>query len=109
MQDTLKTGRLTIQFDELWSFVDNKGNKQWVWLALDANTREIVGVYIGARDEAAARKLWESLPPLYRQCAIAYTDCRPSLNAFKLESGLERGAKRRSQACEPEFNSGSQA
>lgn len=50
------------------------GNKQWVWLALDANTHEIVGVYIGGRDEAAARKLWESLPPVYRQCAVAYTD-----------------------------------
>jgi IS1 family transposase len=44
--------------------VGNKGNKQWVWLALDANTREIVGVYIGARDEAAACKLWEFLPPV---------------------------------------------
>jgi insertion element IS1 protein InsB len=54
--------------------VDHKGNKQWVWLALDANTREIVGVYIGARDEAAARQLWQSLPAVYRQCAIAYTD-----------------------------------
>jgi IS1 family transposase len=54
--------------------VDHKGNKQWVWLALDAETREIVGVYIGARDEAAARQLWQSLPPIYRQCAIAYTD-----------------------------------
>ena len=53
-----------MQCDELWSFVDNKGNKQWVWLALDVNTREIVGVYIGARDEAAARKLWASLPPV---------------------------------------------
>ena len=31
-----KKGKLTIQCDELWSFVDNKGNKQWVWLALDA-------------------------------------------------------------------------
>lgn len=49
--DTQKRGRLRIQCDELWSFVNNKGNKQWVWLALDANTREIVGVYIGARDE----------------------------------------------------------
>ena len=54
--------------------MDNKGNKQWVWLALDVDTRAIVGVYIGARDEAAARKLWESLPPVYRQCAVAYTD-----------------------------------
>ncbi len=45
-----------------------------MWLALDADTREIVGVYIGARDETAARKLWGLLPPVYRQCATAYTD-----------------------------------
>ena len=32
-----KKGRLTMQCDELWSFVDNLGNKQWVWLALDAD------------------------------------------------------------------------
>jgi IS1 family transposase len=63
-----------LQCDELWSFVDNKGNKQWVWLALDADTREIVAVYIGARDEAAAAQLWTALPPVYRQCAVAYTD-----------------------------------
>jgi IS1 family transposase len=58
----------------MWSFVDNKGNQQWVWLALDVETREIVGVYIGARNEMAAHQLWKSLPPVYRQCAIAYTD-----------------------------------
>ena len=45
-----------------------------MWLALDAVTREIVGVYIGARDEESAQGLWNSLPPVYRQCAIAYTD-----------------------------------
>ncbi len=39
--------RLTVQMDELWSFVDDKGNEQWVWLALDTETREIVGCYIG--------------------------------------------------------------
>jgi IS1 family transposase len=33
-----------------------------------------VGVYIGARDEASAQGLWDSLPHVYRQCAIAYTD-----------------------------------
>ena len=31
--------KLKVQMDELWSFVDNKGNKQWVWLAMDADTR----------------------------------------------------------------------
>jgi hypothetical protein len=45
--DIQKKGRLTIQCDELWSFVDNKGNKQWVWLALDANTRGLWGFTSG--------------------------------------------------------------
>ena len=69
-----KTGKLTIQLDELWSFVGSKDNKQWIWLALDANTREIVGVYVGERSRASAKKLWQSLPPIYRQCAVCYTD-----------------------------------
>lgn len=36
-------GQLTVKMDELWPFVDSKGNKQWVWLAIDADTREIIG------------------------------------------------------------------
>ncbi|MEG4988982.1 IS1 family transposase [Microcoleus sp. BR0-C5] len=65
---------LAVQMDELWSFVDNKGNQQWVWLALDAQTREIVGVHIGERSVVSARSLWNSMPPVYRQCAVIYTD-----------------------------------
>jgi IS1 family transposase/transposase-like protein len=65
---------LKVQMDELWSFVDRKGNKQWVWLAMDADTREIVGVYIGNRSQASAIALWQSMPPVYRQCAIIYSD-----------------------------------
>ena len=30
--------RLSVQMDELWSFVTSKGHEQWVWLALDAET-----------------------------------------------------------------------
>lgn len=67
-------GRLVLQCDELWSFVGNKENKQWVWLALDRDTREIVGVYIGRRDAAAAQALWASLPAVYRENAVSYTD-----------------------------------
>ena len=67
-------GKLTVEIDELWSFVDHKGNKQWVWLAIDRKSREIVGCYIGDRSRESAKKLWRSLPPVYRQCAICYTD-----------------------------------
>ncbi|WP_445300139.1 IS1 family transposase [Microcoleus sp. D3_18_C4] len=66
--------RLNVQMDELWSFVDNKGNQQWVWLALDAQTREIVGVHIGDRSAVSEEALWNSMPPVYRQCAVIYTD-----------------------------------
>ena len=66
--------RLTIECDEAWSFVQNKGDKYWIWLALDVETREIIGAYVGQRDEQAARRLWNSLPPIYRQCAVSYTD-----------------------------------
>ncbi len=65
---------MTIECDEMWSFVQNKGNKQWIWLALDVTSKEIVGVYVGARDQIGAQGLWDSLPPVYRQCAVAYTD-----------------------------------
>ena len=67
-------GRLTIECDEMWSFVGHKGNKQWIWLAFDVQTGEVVGVYVGRRDKQGAQGLWDSLPPVYRQCAVAYTD-----------------------------------
>jgi len=66
--------RLTVQMDELWSFVDDKGNEQSVWLALDAQTREIVGVHVGDRSAVSAQALWNSMPPVYRQCSVIYSD-----------------------------------
>ena len=71
---TKKTGKLKLQLDELWSFVGAKENKQWVWLAMDADTREIVGVFIGERSRQSPKHLWQSLPPVYRREAICYTD-----------------------------------
>jgi IS1 family transposase len=43
-------------------------------LAIDVFTKEIVGVYIGKRDQTGAQGLWDSLPAVYRQCAVSYTD-----------------------------------
>jgi IS1 family transposase len=69
-----KKGKLTVEMDELWSFVGSKRQKQWVWLAIDRETREVVGVALGDRSERTARQLWESLPAVYRQCAVCHTD-----------------------------------
>ena len=70
-------GRLKIECDEMWSFFVTRKNQhfiRYIWLAIDRDTREIVGCYIGDRTRKSARKLWDSLPGVYRQCAVAYTD-----------------------------------
>ena len=78
-----KKRKLTIQCDEMWSFVRSQHNKQWILLGIDTSTKEIVGVYIGKRDRGGAQGLWDSLPPVYRQCAVSYTDFCPFLwNCF---------------------------
>ncbi|QTA92466.1 Transposase, IS1 family [Desulfonema magnum] len=58
----------------MWSFVGGKYCKVWIWLAIDEDTRKIVGAYVGDRDTEGAEGLWNSLPPVYRQCAVIYTD-----------------------------------
>jgi len=69
-----KKGPLTIQCDEMWSFVGSKKKKEWIWLALDQNSKKVLGVHVGSRDKKGAKGLWKSLPPVYRQCAVCYTD-----------------------------------
>jgi insertion element IS1 protein InsB len=64
----------TEQMDELWLFVDDKGHKQWIWLAMDADTRELIGCHVGNRSRASAPQLWQSLPTVCRQCAQAYAN-----------------------------------
>ena len=38
-----KKGKIIFQCDEACSFLGNKDNQPWIWLALDVNTKEIVG------------------------------------------------------------------
>lgn len=41
---------------------------------MDVESRAIVGVYVGNRSRCSAKRLWQSLPPVNRQCAVCYTD-----------------------------------
>lgn len=66
--------RPILEIDELWSFVGNTGQKVWIWIALERQTRRIVGFAIGDRSADTCRQLWASLPADYRTCAICYTD-----------------------------------
>jgi insertion element IS1 protein InsB len=66
--------RLEVEADEMSSFVQKRANKQWIWLAMDTKTRQIMAFHIGDRSRKSARRLWAKIPEAYRQQAMFYTD-----------------------------------
>lgn len=74
-----ETGEVSIytleaEVDEMWSFVGSKKNKQWIWIAMDVKSRQIIAFHVGDRSRESARKLWQSIPEIYREKATFYTD-----------------------------------
>jgi len=66
--------KLEAETDEMWSFVQKKANKQWIWLAMDATTRQIIAFHVGDRSRESAKALWASIPEVYRDHAKFHTD-----------------------------------
>jgi len=66
--------QLEAEMDELWSFVGKRTNRHWVWIAVDATTRQVIAFHVGARSQACAAQFWTNLPTGYREQAIFYTD-----------------------------------
>ena len=67
-------GRLEVEVDEMWSFVQKKASKQWVWIAMDKQTRPIIAFPVGARSPDRAKQLWANIPAVSREQATFYTD-----------------------------------
>ena len=66
--------RLEVEADEMSSFVKKKANKQWIWIAMDAKTRQVIAFHVGDRSRKSAKQLWAQIPLAYRQHATFYTD-----------------------------------
>ena len=66
--------RLTVEADDMSSFVHKKANKQWIWIAMDAKTRQVIAFHVGDRSRKSAKRLWAKIPQAYRQYATFYTD-----------------------------------
>ena len=66
--------RLEAEADELWSFVGKKANKQWLWIAMDAKTRQVIAFHVGDRSRETAKELWAKIPLVYREQARFHTD-----------------------------------
>ena len=67
---------LEAEVDELWSFVGKKANRQWVWIAMNAVTHQIIAFHVGDRSRQSAEALWGKIPSaVYQEQATFYTDC----------------------------------
>jgi insertion element IS1 protein InsB len=66
--------RLEVEADEMASFVQKKVNKPWIWIAMDAKSRQVIAFHVGDRSRRSAQHLWAKLPEAYRQHATFYTD-----------------------------------
>jgi insertion element IS1 protein InsB len=56
------------------SKIPKKANKQWIWIAMEATTRQVVAFHVGDRSRTSAKRLWAKIPHAYRQQATFYTD-----------------------------------
>jgi len=60
------------ELDEMWSFVQNKKNQRWLWLAVDHNTRKVLAYTFGRRKDKVFRVLKRLLKPF--GITMFYTD-----------------------------------
>jgi len=81
--------------DEMWSFVGNKGNKQWLWLVMNTANRQIIAFHVGGRGQEEAKLLLEKVPEVFRQNAVFFTDFWNGYHILEpdrhLPAGKEKG------------------
>ncbi len=65
---------LESEIDEMLSFVGKKQNKQWIWIAMDVSSRQIIAFHVGDRSRVSAQALWKLIPENLRRHATFYPD-----------------------------------
>jgi len=51
-----------LEADEMWSYVGNKKNQQWLWLVMHSKSRQIVAFHVGDRSKISGQALMAKLP-----------------------------------------------
>ena len=89
--DELIICTLESEVDEMFSFVANKQNKQWIWIAYDRLSKQIIAFHVGDRSRKSAKELFKSIPQKYRQKATFYTDSWHAYNAPPIRESSHKG------------------
>lgn len=77
--------------DELWSFVGEKANKQWVWMVMNTYNRQIIALHVGGRGMEDAGQLWENIPTAFQRQAGFFTDFWKAYNILNEEQHFAAG------------------
>ena len=70
---------ITTQIDEMWGYVGNKQNQQWLWMVIDVKSRQILAFHIGDRSKSSGEMLMKKLPeelkkkPFFTQTISQFT------------------------------------
>ncbi len=54
-----------LELDEVWSFVQKKANKSWLWIGLCRRAREVVAYAVGGRGADVCEQLKKNIPQAY--------------------------------------------
>jgi len=70
---------ISTQVDEMWSYVGNKQNQQWLWMVIDVKSRQILAFHVGDRSKISGEMLMKKLPdelkkkPFFTQIITQFT------------------------------------
>jgi IS1 family transposase len=58
----------------MWTFVGSRKNEVWIWLALEVNSRKVIGYAVGDCSITTFKRLWDGISNKIKHSAIFYTD-----------------------------------
>ena len=85
-----------VSCDEMWTFVQKKKQKAWIWLCYSKMTKKILAIHIGDRSTKSAIKLIEQVPKMKIYC----TDNWDSYNDAIINPHTREIGKRNTQDIE---------
>ena len=81
--DTDEIELVKLEVDELWSFVGNKQNDQWLWLVFHKQSRQVLAMQIGPRNKKTAELLFAKLPEaIKKKPFISLTNLTSTMKPF---------------------------
>ena len=87
----------------MWSFVQSKAQRIWIWIALCRRTKQVVAYHLGDRDKKSFKEFYNKVPVDYANC-LSTSD---GFNAYKTLKiyGHKMGKKKKGRTSQVEaFN-----